>query len=303
MMPAVYDTVSADISAGKEVMLRATGSTMKFQGFLAVYEEKEDEAKDDEDKMLPELIEGQELKELELTSEQAFTRPPPRFSEASLVKELEKSGIGRPATYAAIMNKIQSRDYTVKESGRLKPTELGEVIAQMLENHFAKIMDIGFTSEMEDDLELVAENQKEWRTLIRDFWVQFAPTLEIAEKEAFVPKVLTDIECPKCHEGRLQKVWYKSRYFYGCERYPDCDYSAPLEALDFNKDDYAENFDWEQRCPVCQSEMKVRWGRFGAFLGCLRYPECKGIVNIPKKGEEAVSHEGYACLSGHRLSG
>ncbi len=291
MMPAVYDTVSADIAVGNDVILRATGSTMKFQGFLAVYEEKEDEAKDDEDRMLPELVEGQTLKELEITSEQSFTRPPPRFSEASLVKELEKSGIGRPATYASIMNKIQSRDYTIKESGRLKPTELGEVIAQMLENHFAKIMDIGFTSEMEDDLELIAENHKDWRTLIRDFWTQFAPTLETAEKEAFVPKVLTDIECPKCHEGRLQKVWYKSRYFYGCERYPDCDYSAPLEALDFNKEDYAEDFDWEQKCPVCQSEMKVRWGRFGAFLGCLRYPECKGIINIPRKGEQAVAAE------------
>lgn len=291
MMPAIYDTVSADIMAGSDVMLRATGSTMKFQGFLAVYEEKEDETEESEDKMLPELTEGQILKELELTSEQSFTRPPPRFSEASLVKELEKSGIGRPATYASIMNKIQSRDYTVKESGRLKPTELGEVIAQMLENHFSKIMDIGFTSSMEDDLELIAENHKDWRTLIRDFWTEFAPTLEIAEKEAFVPKVLTEIECPKCHEGRLQKVWYKSRYFYGCERYPDCDYSAPLEALDFNKEDYADNFDWEQTCPVCQSEMKVRWGRFGAFLGCLRFPECKGIINIPRKGEVAVSNE------------
>lgn len=291
MMPAVYDTVSADIAVGEDIVLRATGSVMKFQGFLAVYEEREDEEQAEEDRMLPDLNEGQKLKELELTSEQAFTRPPPRYSEASLVKELEKSGIGRPSTYAAIMNKIQSRDYTVKENGRLKPTELGEVIAQMLENHFTKIMDIGFTSEMEDDLELIAENHKDWRTLIRDFWTQFAPTLETAEKEAFVPKVLTEIECPKCHEGRLQKVWYKSRYFYGCERYPDCDYSAPLEALEFNKDDYSEDFDWEQRCPQCQADMTLRHGRFGAFLGCSRYPECKGIVNIPKKGEQAISSE------------
>ncbi len=292
MMPAVYDTVSADIDVGGDIIVRATGSTMKFQGFLAVYEEKGDEEeKDDEDRILPNLEAGQVLNLLELTSDQAFTRPPPRFSEASLVKELEKCGIGRPSTYAAIMNKIQNREYTIKESGRLKPTELGEVIAQMLENHFTQIMDIGFTAMMEDNLELVAEDHKDWRELIRDFWVQFLPTLEVAEKEAFVPKVSTDIDCPKCHEGKLQKVWYKSRYFYGCVRYPDCDYTAPIEALEFNKDDYAEEFDWEQNCPLCKAAMVLRHGRFGAFLGCSSYPDCKGIINIPKKGEEAIPVE------------
>ena len=121
----------------------------------------------------PILKKGKRLLLQELTSEQAFTRPPPRYTEASLVKELEKSGIGRPSTYATIMNKIQSRDYTVKESGRLKPTELGQVIAQMLEASFQQIMNVGFTANMEDDLELVAENRKDWKALIREFWEQF----------------------------------------------------------------------------------------------------------------------------------
>ena len=125
---------------------------------------------------------------LDITSDQAFTRPPPRYTEASLVKELEKSGIGRPSTYASIMNKIQSRDYTVKESGRLKPTELGRVVALLLENNFQQIMNIGFTAAMEDDLEQVAENKKDWKRLIGEFWAQFLPTLELAEKEGFVPK-------------------------------------------------------------------------------------------------------------------
>jgi DNA topoisomerase I len=208
-----------------------------------------------------------------------------------LVKELEKSGIGRPSTYATIMNKIQSREYTVKESGRLKPTELGRVIALLLENNFQQIMNIGFTAAMEDNLELVAENRKDWKELIRDFWSDFSPTLEIAEKEGFVPKIMTDIECPRCHIGKLQKVWFKTKYFYGCSRYPECTYSAPLEEIDFNKEDYAEDFDWNQRCPVCHSEMKVRHGRFGAFLGCVNYPNCKGIVNIPKKGEKVIAKE------------
>lgn len=291
MLPAIYDTVTADISAGKEVILRATGSVIKFQGFLAVYEEMEDDSeKDDESRMLPPLDEKQLLQLLELTSDQAFTRPPPRFTEASLVKELEKSGIGRPSTYATIMNKIQSRDYTVKESGRLKPTELGEVIAALLENNFQQIMNIGFTAAMEDDLELVAENRKDWKSLIRDFWKDFNPTLQTAEKEAFVPKILTDIDCPTCG-SKLQKVWFKSKYFYGCSRYPDCNFTAPVEEISFNRDDYAADFDWDQKCPLDGAAMKVRHGRFGAFLGCTNYPDCKGIVNIPKKGEAVIAQQ------------
>lgn len=291
MMPAIYDTVTADISVGPDILMRATGSVIKFQGFLAVYEEKiDDEDKDDESRMLPQLEEGQLLDLVELLSDQAFTRPPPRYTEASLVKELEKSGIGRPSTYAAIMNKIQSRDYTIKENGRLKPTELGTVIAALLENNFQQIMNIGFTAAMEDDLEKVAENQKDWKVLIREFWKDFNPTLLTAEKEAFVPKIMTDIDCPTCG-SKLQKIWFKSKYFYGCSRYPDCNFSAPAEEIAFKKEDYAEDFDWEQKCPKCGNEMKVRHGRFGAFLGCSNYPECKGIINIPKKGEAVIAHE------------
>lgn len=291
MMPAVYDTVTADISVGKDVLLRATGSVIKFQGFLAVYEEKMDEKEDDdESRMLPPLEAGQPLILVELTSEQAFTRPPPRYTEASLVKELEKSGIGRPSTYATIMNKIQSRDYTIKENGRLKPTELGTVIAALLENNFQQIMNIGFTAEMEDSLEAVAENKKDWKQLIRDFWKDFSPTLAAAEKEAFVPKIITDIDCPVCG-SKLQKIWFKSKYFYGCSRYPDCSYTAQIEELSFNKEEYAADFDWDQPCPKCGKPMKVRHGKFGAFLGCTDYPACKGIVNIPKKGEVVISAE------------
>lgn len=292
MMPAIYDTVSADIAGGdKNILVRATGSQIKFQGFLAVYEERhDDDNKDDESRILPALEEGMQLNLLDVTSDQAFTRPPPRYTEASLVKELEKSGIGRPSTYATIMNKIQSRDYTTKEAGRLKPTELGCVIALLLENNFQLIMNIGFTATMEDNLELVAEDRKDWHVLIKEFWDKFIPTVETAEKEGFVPKILTDIDCPTCG-SKLQKVWFKNKYFYGCSRYPDCTFSAPIEQLEFNKDDYAPDFDWDQKCPLCQKDMKLRHGRFGAFLGCTTYPACKGIINIPKKGEIVVAAE------------
>jgi len=291
MTPAIYDTVSVDVTTDCDLLLRATGNTLKFNGFLAVYQEKSDD--DDEGdgaKLLPHLEEGSDLTLLEAKGEQAFTRPPPRFSEASLVKELEKSGIGRPSTYAAIMAKIQSREYTEKEKGRLRPTELGRVIAQMLEASFPQVMNIGFTAQMEDELEEIAKGDKEWKELLRTFCADFLPTVEVAEKEAFVPRIETDLPCPKCGSN-LQKIWARSKYFYGCSQYPDCDYSAPLEELSFDKSEYDPDFDWDQPCPKCGKEMKVRHGRFGAFLGCTGFPDCKGTVNIPKKGENIPSQD------------
>lgn len=287
MNSAIYDTVSIDISCDG-VHLKANGSILKFKGFLAAYEEKYD--KEDAEpiidgKPLPEIQEKDPLILENISKEQSFTRPPPRFTEASLVKELEKSGIGRPSTYASIMKKIQSREYTIKENQALKPTELGRVIAQMLEDNFHTIMDVGFTAAMEDELERIAENQKDWKELLKEFWTSFAPMVEKAEKEATVPKLMTDIDCPNCGH-KLQKIWSRNKYFYGCSNYPDCDYTTAIEALNFKKEDYAEDFDWEQPCPNCQSEMIIRHGRFGPFLGCSKYPDCSGIVNIPKKGEK-----------------
>jgi DNA topoisomerase-1 len=293
MNPAIYDTVSADIKADKDLILRATGSVIKFNGYLAAYEEKKDQSDQEEDesaKILPPLEVGMNLNLLEVLSSQSFTKPPPRFTEASLVKELERLGIGRPSTYAAIMNKIQSRDYTVKENQALKPTDLGKIICEMLEHNFQSIMDVSFTAQMEDQLEQVAEHNKDWKEIIRDFWKDFIPLVEKAEKEAVVPKILTDIDCPKCHH-KLQKIWARNKYFYGCSNYPECDYTTPIEAVTFNKEDYAADFDWEQSCPTCGSPMILRHGRFGAFLGCSKYPECKGIVNIPKKGDVVYKEE------------
>ncbi len=286
MVPAIYDTVTYEIETNKELQLRATGSVIKFRGFLAVYEEKEDNQDDsNEDKTLPVLTEGQILHLNDTFATQSFTKAPPRFTEASLVKELEKSGIGRPSTYAAIMQKIQSRSYTTKERNTLIPTELGKIICQMLEDNFPKIMNIAFTAGMEDELDKIAETDIDWKAFLKNFWKEFAPTVELAEKEAHVPKITTDLICPKCG-GKLQKIWSRDRYFIGCENYPDCDYTAPLEELTLDKSLYADDFDWDQKCPTCGSEMKPRKSRFGIFLGCTKYPECRGIVNIPKKGED-----------------
>jgi DNA topoisomerase-1 len=291
MNPAIYDTLSADIITNKDMILRATGSILKFQGFLIIYEEKQDfEEKQQDEKLLPPLKENDDLNLEKILSKQSFTKPPPRFTEASLVKELEKSGIGRPSTYAAIMTKIQNREYTNKEKGTLKPTELGKIIIQMLEENFAPIMNIGFTAAMENDLELVAEDKRDWKGLIKEFWEEFTPMVEKAEKDAQVPKIQTDIPCPKC-SSPLQKIWAKNKYFYGCSKYPDCDFTSPIEALTFKKEDYQEDFGWDQVCPKCASKMTIKHGKYGTFLGCSKYPECHGIINVPKKGEDFLKPE------------
>ncbi|MEX0961473.1 MAG: type I DNA topoisomerase [Simkaniaceae bacterium] len=286
MLPAIYDTVQCDIDTDQKLTLRATGSIIKFDGYLRAYKEKQDEElEEDKETLLPTSLKpGSKLNLLETRAEQAFTRPPPRYSEASLVKELEKCGIGRPSTYATIMNKIQSKDYTTKEKLYLKPTELGRIIAQMLEENFTMIMDIGFTAKMEEELDTIAEGKADWKKFLGRFWKAFAPTIKEAEEKAHVPKLETDLICPEC-SAKVLKIWARNKYFYGCSKYPDCKYTAPIEAVDFNKDDYAEDFNWEQSCPKCQSEMLLRHGRFGPFLGCTKYPDCNGIVNIPKKGE------------------
>ncbi|MDN3507485.1 MAG: type I DNA topoisomerase, partial [Simkaniaceae bacterium] len=287
MNPAIYDTVTCDIDTAQEMMFRATGSVIKFPGFLAVYEEKEDTTNDtkSDDKILPKMEEGQKLTLIELEKNQSFTRPPPRYTEASLVKELEKQGIGRPSTYASIMNKIQSRAYTEKERLNIIPTELGRVITQLLEENFTDIMNPSFTARMEGELDEIAEHKLEWKSFLKTFWSHFIPLVDAAIESAHVPKVGTDITCPQCKEGKLQKIWSRNKYFYGCDKYPDCSFACPMEALNFDRSEYAENFDWDQSCPKCKKPMTLRHGRFGAFLGCSGYPDCNGIVNIPKKDD------------------
>ncbi|MBP9841130.1 MAG: type I DNA topoisomerase [Simkaniaceae bacterium] len=289
MNPAIYDTVGANIETDKDLTLRASGSVVKFKGFLAIYEEKVDESEEESvNKNLPPLKEGEVVSLEELTKTQSFTKPPPRFTEASLVKELEKCGVGRPSTYASIMNKIHSRDYTTKERLQLKPTELGRIIADMLEKHFSLIMDIGFTAKMEEELDSIAESDTQWKQYVKDFWATFIPVIEVAEKEAFVPKEMTDLNCPECG-SKLQKIWAKGKYFYGCSNYPECSFASPMEGLNFDKSLYVSDFDWDQPCPKCGGTMTLRHGRFGAFLGCSKYPKCKTIVNIPLKG--AIPHK------------
>jgi DNA topoisomerase-1 len=189
------------------------------------------------------------------------------------------------------MNKIQSREYTLKEKGTLIPTQLGKIICTMLEENFEDIMNIQFTAEMEQTLDKIAEEGADWKKFLGRFWEKFKEDVAKAKKEAKIPKLPTDIDCPKCQKHKLNKVFANDKYFYGCSGYPDCNYSAPAEEeKQIDKSEYADDFDWNQKCPKCNGEMKVRASRFGYFLGCGEYPKCKTIINIPKKGEIQISN-------------
>jgi DNA topoisomerase-1 len=293
MVPAVFDQTSVDIEAGR-VELRATGQVMKFAGFLEVYAETvEDAVNEDESNALPDVKEGEVLKLLEVKPEQHFTQPPPRFSEATLVKELEEKGIGRPSTYAAILSTIQDRGYVEKKEGRLWPTELGGMVNGLLVQSFPEIVSTDFTAQMEEQLDQVEEGQADWVKLLKAFYGPFKKDLEKAKIEMRDIKreeKPTDEVCEKCGKPMVIK-WGRNGYFLACSGYPDCR----------NTKEFTQNADGtltvvpttrpsDQICPTCSSPMVIRRGRFGEFLACSRYPDCKTTspislgVDCPKPG-------------------
>jgi DNA topoisomerase-1 len=294
MVPAVFDQTSIDIGAGR-VELRASGQVMKFPGFLSVYAETvEDAANEDETgAALPEVREGEALKLLETKPEQHFTQPPPRFSEATLVKELEEKGIGRPSTYAAILSTIQDRGYVEKKEGRLHPTELGVMVNGLLVKSFPDIVSTDFTAQMEERLDQVEEGQQDWVKLLETFYAPFKNDLEKAKVEMRDVKreeQATDEVCEKCGKPMVIK-WGRNGHFLACSGYPDCR----------NTKEYTRNADGslkivpttrpsDQVCPACGSPMVIKRGRFGEFLACTRYPDCKTTspislgVDCPKEG-------------------
>jgi DNA topoisomerase-1 len=279
MVPAIFDQTSIEIAAGR-VELRATGQVMKWAGFLEVYAETvEDAANEDETSgALPEVREGETLKLLETRPEQHFTQPPPRFSEATLVKELEEKGIGRPSTYAAILTTIQGRGYVEKKEGRLHPTELGIMVDGLLLKSFPDIVSSDFTAQMEEQLDKVEEGEADWVKILKDFYKPFKGEVETAKKEMRNVKAEeqpTDEVCEKCGKGMVIK-WGRNGHFLACSGYPECR----------NTKEYVKNADGtisivpttrpsDQKCPTCGSEMVIRRGRFGEFLACTKYPECK----------------------------
>jgi DNA topoisomerase-1 len=279
MTPAVFDQTVIEIDAGR-VGLRATGQVMRFAGYLAIYAETQDEGSADDETAgsLPDIHEGEGLRLLSSLPEQHFTQPPPRFSEATLVRELEEKGIGRPSTYATILSTIQDRGYVEKKEGRLGPTELGVVVNGLLVKSFPEIVSSDFTAQMEEQLDQVEEGAVDWVKLLRDFYGPFEKDLERAKVE------MRDLKreeeptlevCEKCGKPMVIK-WGRNGYFLACSGFPDCR----------NTKEYTRNPDGtltvqpatrpsDQICPSCSSPMVIRRGRFGEFLACSRYPDCK----------------------------
>jgi DNA topoisomerase-1 len=279
MLPAVYDQTSIDISAG-DYTFRTSGSILKFDGYLKVYAipalgaDREDDEKDDEGegKTLPRVTEGQVLKLDSIRPDQHFTEPPPRYTEATLVKELEEDGIGRPSTYAAIISTIVEREYVKKEQGKFTPTMLGERVCVLLIKSFEDVFDVKFTARLEEELDDIEEGKMPWRESVREFWEKFAVDLDKAGDEmvSYKAGIPTGKKCEKCGQGELLERISRHGFFLGCSRYPDCDFIQDMSeeiAVDAeNKIEYCEN---------CGKEMAIKRGQFGAFLACKGYPNCR----------------------------
>jgi DNA topoisomerase-1 len=291
MAPALFDVVSVEIQA-KEYLFRATGSVLKFSGWLAVYEETRDEdAKPDDEEsqgQLPPLREQQLLHLIKLTPKQHFTEPPPRYTEATLVKALEENGIGRPSTYAPTISTILERGYVKLEKKRFVPTELGFLVTDALVKHFPKIIDVGFTALVEEELDKIEEGKLDRLTVLQEFYKEFAAAYERAkrEMESLKPKPIeTEEMCPECGSKLVIRT---GRYgqFYSCSAFPKCRYTRPLTPApsEGREDQKSEG----PSCPKCGAPMVQRRGRYGPFYGCSRYPDCDGIINIERVREEST---------------
>jgi DNA topoisomerase-1 len=275
LMPAVYDTVAADIVAGTCVF-RAQGQTLKFKGFTAIYVESRDEdeaaPEDEAESAIPALEEGEVLTLHGLDPKQHFTQPPPRFTEASLIKILEELGIGRPSTYASILGTIiNDRGYVHRERRTLFPTELGIEVTELLQPFFPEIMDVEFTAQMEDHLDKIEEGDRKWVDTVREFYEPFKRDLAEAKKKMRNVKKgeETGEACPECGNPLLER---RGRFgkFLACSTYPECKYTRNLGG-----DQRAEDQPTDEICPTCGKPMVIKHGRFGKFIACSGYPECK----------------------------
>jgi DNA topoisomerase-1 len=296
MAEARFDQVSVDIDAtpteGPTYLLRATGQTLKFDGFRRVYFEGRDDAVDeDAEARLPKLTAEQALRLLELLPEQHFTQPPPRYSEASLVKTLEEYGIGRPSTYAPTIATLLDRGYVRLEDKRFFPEEIGIVVTDILVEHFGDIVQVGFTARMEEELDDIAEGKADWAAVLREFYDPFHEDIERAKGKIQPPVVVLPEMCPLCpEEGRepahLEKKLGRYGYFIGCGNYPECRYTRPIEG---NGQAAEPPKPTGEDCPECGRPLVERTGRFGPFIGCSGYPDCKYIK------KEAPKTTGVVC--------
>ena len=292
MSEAIVDATVVDINAGDKYQFRANGQMINFDGYLNIYPEKSKELE------LPKLEEKEKLELDELLAEQHFTKAPARYSDAGLVKELEKHGIGRPSTYAPTIATIEARNYVSRDEGkRLAPTEISFVVTDLLVNHFEKVIDYKFTAQMENNLDNVANGDLDWQPVIRDFYIPFNENLKIKDKELdrkdIVPEEESDEICDKCGSKMIIKTGRFGK-FLGCSNYPDCKNIKSIPGKNGEpKEKTEEQKALEEKhkdtvCEKCGKPMAIKYGRFGPFLGCTGYPDCKNIKNINEKAKTGV---------------
>ncbi|MCW3481793.1 type I DNA topoisomerase [Neisseriaceae bacterium JH1-16] len=301
MAPAKFDTTGIDIAVG-EAMFRASGQVLVFAGFLAVYEEDVDDAEDEDSAKLPVLEEGETLPVDKLYGEQHFTQPPPRFTEASLVKALEEFGIGRPSTYASIISTLKDREYVTLDKKRFEPTDTGDIVNKFLTEHFAQYVDYNFTAKLENQLDEIASGQRQWVPVMDSFWKGFKK--QITEKESISRAEVTtenlDEECPKCQKPLMIRFGRRGR-FIGCSGYPECDYTRDMNetaesaAAAAEEPTVVEGRD----CPDCGGQLLIKKGKYGKFIGCANYPKCKHIEPLEKPKDTGV--ECPECKTGHLI--
>ena len=298
MSDAILDTVAVDFQQHPAHQFRANGSTIRFPGFLSVYEEGKDEQnEDDANNTLPPFEVGQVVNLLELLSSQHFTEPPPRYSEASLVKALEECDIGRPSTYAAIIQTLQHREYVTMDKKRFVPTDIGRIVNRFLTEHFTKYVDYQFTASLEDTLDAVARGEQEWIPVLKAFWKPFIEQVENIETNVQRKDVTTemlDTLCPKCQSKLMIRLGKRGR-FIGCSAYPECDFT---EALNPGENEPAAPEIVEGRsCPDCQHPLQIKVGKYGRFIGCTQYPTCKFIEPLQKPVDTGITCP--ECKDGH----
>jgi DNA topoisomerase-1 len=308
MMPAVFDQTTIDINAkgnaGAEYLFRATGSVPKFDGFLRVYEEGKDQKDEEDDELkhkLPAVTEGETLRLRGLKPEQHFTEPPPRYTEATLVKKLEADGVGRPSTYANILSTIQDRGYVTKEGGKFTPAELGMVVTDLLLESFSDIFDVSYTARMEEELDDIEEGKLDWREAMSEFYDRFTKDLTHAEEHMTNIKRMerpTDLICEKCGKPLVIK-WGKHGSFIACTGYPECTFTRELtvDLPDVEGADLTEQ-DAEEYCENCGRTMVLKKGRFGTFFACTGYPDCKTtkpIGGTQKKTDQPLDEKCPQC--------
>jgi DNA topoisomerase-1 len=283
MIHATIDTVSVDFKCGDGNLLRTNGSTIVDPGFMAVYQEDVDDKKAGNDEsILPPLKKGDTCTLNGVRADQHFTEPPPRYSEASLVKTLEEHGIGRPSTYATIISTLQAREYVTLEKKRFYPTDVGRVVVEFLTDNFNSYVDYDFTAGLEDELDAVARGEKDWVPVMNEFWKPFQKLIG-KDYDRPYPKPV-DEKCPECGK-QLQMSLGRGGFFLGCSGYPDCKYTRNVgEDKGSAEPEVVEG----RSCPECNSNLIIRSGRYGKFIGCSSYPDCKYIEPLEKPENTGV---------------